>query len=210
MREKKNPIKRLHRNNWVSKCPTNTLSWEWALFLKLNGRESVVCFCRRLQGLWPVKFSVLLVTLKTHTHAHGCTVAVIVPAVPFALTSWSSPSSLPSYSPFTPSSSTPSGPVHYCYQHFLSAALCYGNITLHIPSTTTTTPLVVQSKPFNSHAGAMMARLYIPHSICSWHSCITYALLTSLLSAFALSSSHSLLCFPLSSSFFPLSFFVSF
>lgn len=51
-----------------------------------------------------------------------------------------------------------------------------------------------------------MARLYIPHSICSWHSCITYALLTSLLSAFALSSSHSLLCFPLSSSFFPLSF----
>lgn len=31
-----------------------------------------------------------------------------------------------------------------------------------------------------------MARLYIPCSICSWHSCITFALLTPLLSAFAL------------------------
>lgn len=48
------------------------------------------------------------------------------------------------------------------------------------------------------HAGAMMARLYIPHSICSWHSCITFALLTPFPCAFALSSSHSR-CFALSS-----------
>lgn len=46
-----------------------------------------------------------------------------------------------------------------------------------------------------------MARLYIPHSICSWHSCITFALLTPLLSAFALSSFHSYqVAFPSSSS----------
>lgn len=34
-----------------------------------------------------------------------------------------------------------------------------------------------------------MARLYIPHSICSWHSCITFALLSPFPSAFALSLS---------------------
>lgn len=108
------------------------------------------------------------------------------------------PSSLPSYSPV----SLPQVPpvvqsiIGISTSYLLHCAMA----TSHSISPTTTTPLVLQSRPFTNHAGAMMARLYIPHSICSWHSCITFALLTPFLSAFALSpplSSLSLLCAPL-------------
>lgn len=58
---------------------------------------------------------------------------------------------------------------------------------------------MVQSKPLTTHAQAMTAKLYIPHSICSWHSCITFALLTLFPSPFALASfslsAFAFLCF---------------
>lgn len=46
------------------------------------------------------------------------------------------------------------------------------------------TLLVVQSRPFTKHAGVTIAKLYIPHSICSWHSCITFDLLSLFPTAF--------------------------
>lgn len=73
-------------------------------------------------------------------------------------------------------------PQQYCLllaSAHLSAALCYGMVCYG----------AVQA--VHQSCRDMMTRLHIPYSICSWHSCITFALLTPSLSAFALSSSHS-------------------
>lgn len=84
-----------------------------------------------------------------------------------------------------PYSSTPSCPVYFMYQHFLSAALHSVSPHHYHPQIAL---LVVQSRPFTNHAKATAGNLYIPPSICSWHSCITFSPLSPSPSAFPLLS----------------------
>lgn len=125
-----------------------------------------------VERLWLVKSSALLITLKTcvcawlHWSSYCpcssiCTDLLILP------------SSLPS-SPFPQVPPVVQSITGISTSYLLHSAVVTSHSVYH-----TTTPLcVVQSRPFTKHARAMMAGLYIPHSICSWHSCITFSLLT--------------------------------
>lgn len=130
--KKKNLIKRLHQNNWVSKCPPNPFKLRMSSFW-MEGERILFVFLLLVWGLWPVKFSVSLLTSKKHIRRHTLALWQLS-SLQFHLCWPFDPPILPAFI-FTglPSWSTPSSPVHYWYQCFLSAALCCGNITLYLP-----------------------------------------------------------------------------